>query len=188
MTEREKLVKDIDGANTRIQTRLKEVDDYKDIIRSKGTRNYVSTKVLDSVMIGLVISFLILVVLRILEYIIAGTTVYSTLAPAIIIIIIMFVLSLGAWKVSKMNKIVSYRGSIKMYWELSNAEHAHVEIFKYPNDEIDIVAKHKLRQITFIEINILHFKYKKYNKAVRHHTQLTEELLKKDKETVDKNS
>ena len=185
MTEREKLVKEIDEANTRIQTRLKEVDDYKDIIRSKGTRNYVSTKVLDSVMIGLAISFLILVVLRILEYIIVGTTVYSTLAPAIII---MFVLSLGAWKVSKMNKIVSYRGSIKMYWELSNAEHAHVEIFKYPNDEVDIVAKHKLRQITFTEINILHFKYRKYNKAVRHHTQLTEELLKKDKETVDKNS
>ena len=131
MTEREKLVKEIDEANTRIQTRLKEVDDYKDIIRSKGTRNYVSTKVLDSVMIGLAIGFLILIVLRILEYIIAGTTVYSTLAPAIII---MFVLSLGAWKVSKMNKIVSYRGSIKMYWELSNAEHAHVEIFKYPND------------------------------------------------------
>lgn len=186
MTEREKLVKEIDEANTRIQTRLKEVDDYKDIIRSKGTRNYVSTKVLNSVMIGLAIGFLILVVLRIMEYIIAGTTTYSTLAPAIIII--MFVLSLGAWRVSKMNKIVSYRGSIKMYWELSNAEHAHVEIFKYPNDEVDIVAKHKLRQITFIEINILHLKYKKYNKAVRHHTQLTEELLKKDKETVDKNS
>ncbi|WBF81061.1 hypothetical protein FMLHJGGC_00008 [Staphylococcus phage BSwM-KMM1] len=57
MTEREKLVKDIDEANTRIQVRLKEVDDYKDIIRSKGTRNYVSTKVLDSVMKGLAISF-----------------------------------------------------------------------------------------------------------------------------------
>ena len=185
MTEREKLVKDIDEANTRIQTRLKEVDDYKDIIRSKGTRNYVSTKVLDSVMVGLIICFFILVMLRVLEYFVTGNAVYSPLAPAVII---MFVLALGTWKVSKMNKIVSYRGSIKMYWELSNAEHAHVEIFKYPNDEIDIVAKHKLRQITFTEINILHFKYRKYNKAVRHHTQLTEELLKKDKETVDKNS
>ena len=185
MTEREKLVKEIDEANTRIQTRLKEVDDYKDIIRSKGTRNYVSTKVLDSVMVGLIICFFILVMLRVLEYFVTGNAVYSPLAPAVII---MFVLALGTWKVSKMNKIVSYRGSIKMYWELSNAEHAHVEIFKYPNDEIDIVAKHKLRQITFTEINILHFKYRKYNKAVRHHTQLTEELLKKDKETVDKNS
>ena len=185
MTEREKLVKDIDDANRDIQIRLKEVDDYKDIIRSKGTRNYVSTKVLDSVMVGLIISFFILVILRVTESLVTGNTVYSSLAPAVII---MFVLALGTWKVSKMNKIVSYRGSIKMYWELSNAEHAHVEIFKYPNDEVDIVAKHKLRQITFIEINILHFKYRKYNKAVRHHTQLTEELLKKDKETVDKNS
>ena len=185
MTEREKLVKDIDEANRDIQIRLKEVDDYKDIIRSKGTRNYVSTKVLDSVMVGLIISFFILIILRVIEYFVTGNAVYSPLAPAVII---MFVLALGTWKVSKMNKIVSYRGSIKMYWELSNAEHAHVEIFKYPNDEVDIVAKHKLRQITFIEINILHFKYRKYNKAVRHHTQLTEELLKKDKETVDKNS
>lgn len=185
MTEREKLVKDIDEANRDIQIRLKEVDDYKDIIRSKGTRNYVSTKVLDSVMVGLIISFFILIILRVIEYFVTGNAVYSPLAPAVII---MFVLALGTWKVSKMNKIVSYRGSIKMYWELSNAEHAHVEIFKYPDDEVDIVAKHKLRQITFTEINILHFKYKKYNKAVRHHTQLTEELLKKDKETVDKNS
>lgn len=185
MTEREKLVKDIDEANRDIQIRLKEVDDYKDIIRSKGTRNYVSTKVLDSIMVGLIISFFILVILRVIEYLVTGNAVYSPLAPAVII---MFVLALGTWKVSKMNKIVSYRGSIKMYWELSNAEHAHVEIFKYPDDEVDIVAKHKLRQITFTEINILHFKYKKYNKAVRHHTQLTEELLKKDKETVDKNS
>ena len=184
MTEREKLVKDIDEANRDIQIRLKEVDDYKDIIRSKGTRNYVSTKVLDSVMVGLIISFFILIILRVIEYFVTGNAVYSPLAPAVII---MFVLALGTWKVSKMNKIVSYRGSIKMYWELSNAEHAHVEIFKYPDDEVDIVAKHKLRQITFTEINILHFKYKKYNKAVRHHTQLTEELLKKDKETVDKN-
>lgn len=184
MTEREKLVKDIDDANRDIQIRLKEVDDYKDIIRSKGTRNYVSTKVLDSVMVGLIISFFILVILRVIEYLVTGNTVYSPLAPAVII---MFVLALGTWKVSKMNKIVSYRGSIKMYWELSNAEQNQAEIFKYPDDEVDIVAKHKLRQITFSEINILHFKYMKYNKAVENHTKLSKELFKKDKETVDKN-
>lgn len=184
MTEREKLVKDIDDANRDIQIRLKEVDDYKDIIRSKGTRNYVSTKVLDSVMIGLVISFFIIVILRVIEYLVTGNAVYSPLAPAVII---MFALALGTWKVSKMNKIVSYRGSIKMYWELSNAEQNQAEIFKYPDDEVDIVAKHKLRQITFSEINILHFKYMKYNKAVENHSKLSKELFKKDKETVDKN-
>ena len=184
MTEREKLVKDIDDANRDIQIRLKEVDDYKDIIRSKGTRNYVSTKVLNSVTVGLVTSFFILVILRELEYFVTGNAVYSPLAPAVII---MFVLALGTWKVSKMNKIVSYRGSIKMYWELSNAEQNQAEIFKYPDDEVDIVAKHKLRQITFTEINILHFKYMKYNKAVENHTKLSKELFKKDKETVDKN-
>ncbi|VEV89452.1 putative membrane protein [Staphylococcus phage Stab22] len=184
MTEREKLVKDIDEANRDIQIRLKEVDDYKDIIRSKGTRNYVSTKVLDSIMVGLIISFFILVILRVIEYLVTGNAVYSPLAPAVII---MFVLALGTWKVSKMNKIASYRGSIKMYWELSNAEQNIAEIFKYPDDEVDIVAKHKLRQITFSEINILHFKYMKYNKAVENHTKLSKELFKKDKETVDKN-
>src|SRR5699024_1473456 len=184
MTEREKLVKDIDDANRDIQIRLKEVDDYKDIIRSKGTRNYVSTKVLNSVTVGLVISFFILVILRVLEYFVTGNAVYSPLAPAVII---MFVLALGTWKVSKMNKIVSYRGSIKMYWELSNAEQNQSKIFKYPDDEVDIVTKHKLRQITFSEINILHFKYMKYNKAVENHTKLSKELFKKDKETVDKN-
>ncbi|WRW34314.1 membrane protein [Staphylococcus phage CF7] len=184
MAEREKLVKDIDEANRDIQIRLKEVDDYKDIIRSKGTRNYVSTKVLDSIMIGLIISFFILIILRVIEYSVVGNTVYSPLAPAVII---MFVLALGTWKVSKMNKIVSYRGSIKMYWELSNAEQNQAEIFKYPDDEVYIVAKHKLRQITFSEINILHFKYMKYNKAVENHTKLSKELFKKDKETVDKN-
>lgn len=184
MTEREKLVKDIDEANRDIQIRLKEVDDYKDIIRSKGTRNYVSTRVLDLTTLGLVISFFILLMLRVLEYFVTGNAFYSPLAPAIII---MFVLVLGTWKVSKMNKIVSYRGSIKMYWELSNAEKNQAKIFKYPDDEVDIVAKHKLRQITFIEINILHFKYMKYNKAVENHTKLSKELFKKDKETVDKN-
>ena len=184
MTEREKLVKDIDEANRDIQIRLKEVDDYKDIIRSKGTRNYVSTKVLDSIMVGLIISFFILVILRVIEYLVTGNAVYSPLAPAVII---MFVLALGTWKVSKMSKIVSYRGSIKIYWELSNAEQKQAEIFKYPDDEVDIVAKHKLRQITFSEINILHFKYMKYNKAVENHTKLSKELFKKDKETVDKN-
>ena len=76
MTEREKLVKDIDEANRDIQTRLKEVDDYKDIIRSKGTRNYVSTKVLDSIMVGLIISFFILVILRVIEYLVTGNAVY----------------------------------------------------------------------------------------------------------------
>ncbi|WOZ17392.1 hypothetical protein [Staphylococcus phage vB_SauM-V1SA09] len=184
MTEREKLVKEIEDANRDIQLRLKEVDDYKDSIRSKGTRNYVSTKVLDSVMVGLIISFFILVMLRVLEYFVTGNAVYSPLAPAVII---MFVLALGTWKVSKMNKIVSYRGTIKMYWELSNAEQNQAKVFKYPNDEVDIISKHNLRQITFSEINILHLKYMRYNKAVEQHTKLSKELFKKDKETVDKN-
>lgn len=185
MTEREKLIKDINEANRDIQFRLKEVDDYKDIIHSKGTRNYVATKVLNSLTIGLITSLLILVIMRVLEYFVIGNVAYSPLAPAIII---MFVLSLGSWKVSKMNKIVSYRGSIKIYWELSNAEQNQARVFKYPNDEVDIVSKHKLRQITFKEINVLHYKYRKYNNAVRKHTKLSQELLKKDKETVDKNS
>src|SRR5699024_7053474 len=97
MTEREKLVKDIDEANRDIQIRLKEVDDYKDIIRSKGQRNYVSTKVFDSVMVGLIISFFILIILRVIEYFVTGNAVYSPLAPAVII---MFVFALGTWKVS----------------------------------------------------------------------------------------
>ncbi|UYE90463.1 hypothetical protein [Staphylococcus phage vB_ScaM-V1SC01] len=184
MTEREKLVKEIEDANRDIQLRLKEVDDYKDSIRSKGTRNYVSTKVLDSVTVGLIISFFILIMLRVLEYFVTGNAVYSPLAPAVII---MFVLALGTWKVSKMNKIVSYRGTIKMYWELSNAEQNQAKVFKYPNDEVDIISKHNLRQITFSEINILHLKYMRYNKAVEQHTKLSKELFKKDKETVDKN-
>lgn len=184
MTEREKLVKEIEDANRDIQIRLKEVDDYKDIIRSKGTRNYVSTKVLDSIVVGLVISFFILVILRVIEYLVTGNAVYSPLAPAVII---MFVLALGTCKVSKMNKIVSYRGSIKMYWELSTAEQKQAKIFKYPDDEVDIISKHNLKQITFSEINILHFKYMKYNKAVENHSKLSKELFKKDKETVDKN-
>ena len=74
-----------------------------------------------------------------------------------------------------------------MYWELSNAEQRQAKAFKYPDDEVDIVAKHELRQITFSEINILHFKYMKYNKAVENHSKLSKELFKKDKETVDKN-
>ncbi|BAO47197.1 hypothetical protein CF75_gp150 [Staphylococcus phage phiSA12] len=184
MTEREKLIKEIEEANRDIQLRLKEVDNYKDSIRSKGTRNYISTKVLDSINIGFIVSFLILIIMRILEYFVIGNAVYSPLAPAVII---MFVLALGTWKVSKMNKIVSYRGTIKMYWELSNAEQKQAKVFKYPNDEVDIVSKHNLRQITFSEINILHLKYMRYNKAVEQHTKLSKELFKKDKETVDKN-
>ncbi|AAX92280.1 hypothetical protein QCF18_10295 [Staphylococcus aureus] len=54
MTEREKLIKDIEEANRDIQLQLKEVDNYKDSIRSKGTRNYISTKVLDSIMVGFI--------------------------------------------------------------------------------------------------------------------------------------
>lgn len=184
MTEREKLIKEIEEANRDIQLQLKEVDNYKDSIRSKGTRNYISTKVLDSINIGFIVSFLILIIMRILEYFVIGNAVYSPLAPAVII---MFVLALGTWKVSKMNKIVSYRGTIKMYWELSNAEQKQAKVFKYPNDEVDIVSKHNLRQITFSEINILHLKYMRYNKAVEQHTKLSKELFKKDKETVDKN-
>ncbi|QKE56223.1 membrane protein [Staphylococcus phage Metroid] len=184
MTEREKLIKEIEEANRDIQLQLKEVDNYKDSIRSKGTRNYISTKVLDSINIGFIVSFLILIIMRVLEYFVIGNAVYSPLAPAVII---MFVLALGTWKVSKMNKIVSYRGTIKMYWELSNAEQKQAKVFKYPNDEVDIVSKHNLRQITFSEINILHLKYMRYNKAVEQHTKLSKELFKKDKETVDKN-
>lgn len=184
MTEREKLIKDIEEANRDIQLQLKEVDNYKDSIRSKGTRNYISTKVLDSIMVGFIVSFLILIIMRVLEYFVTSNAVYSPLAPAVII---MFVLALGTWKVSKMNKIVSYRGTIKMYWELSNAEQKQAKVFKYPNDEVDIVSKHNLRQITFSEINILHLKYMRYNKAVEQHTKLSKELFKKDKETVDKN-
>ncbi|QEM41419.1 hypothetical protein CPT_Maine_173 [Staphylococcus phage Maine] len=184
MTEREKLIKDIEEANRDIQLQLKEVDNYKDSIRSKGTRNYISTKVLDSIMVGFIVSFLILIIMRVLEYFVTGNAVYSPLAPAVII---MFVLALSTWKVSKMNKIVSYRGTIKMYWELSNAEQKQAKVFKYPNDEVDIVSKHNLRQITFSEINILHLKYMRYNKAVEQHTKLSKELFKKDKETVDKN-
>ncbi|AAO47558.1 ORF108 [Staphylococcus phage K] len=135
MTEREKLIKDIEEANRDIQLQLKEVDNYKDSIRSKGTRNYISTKVLDSIMVGFIVSFLILIIMRVLEYFVTGNAVYSPLAPAVII---MFVLALGTWKVSKMNKIVSYRGTIKMYWELSNAEQKQAKVFKYPNDEVDI--------------------------------------------------
>lgn len=184
MSEREKLVKDIDDANRDIQIRLKEVDDYKDKIRSKGTRGYVSTKVLDLIMTGLGIGFFILIMIRILECFVTGNTIYSSLDLAIII---MFVLALSTWKVSKMNKIVSCRGTIKMYWELSNAEQKQAKIFKYPNDEVDIVSKYNLKQITFSEINILHLKYMKYNKAVKNHTKLSKELFKKDKETVDRN-
>ncbi|BAO09323.1 hypothetical protein [Staphylococcus phage S25-3] len=184
MIEREKLIKEIEEANRDIQLQLKEVDNYKDSIRSKGTRNYISTKVLDSIMVGFIVSFLILIIMRVLEYLVTGNAVYSPLAPAVII---MFVLALGTWKVSKMNKIVSYRGTIKMYWELSNAEQKQAKVFKYPNDEVDIVSKHNLRQITFSEINILHLKYMRYNKAVEQHTKLSKELFKKDKETVDKN-
>lgn len=184
MTEREKLIKDIEEANRDIQLQLKEVDNYKDKIRSKGTRNYISTKVLNSIVIGFIVSFLILIIIRVLEYFVTGNDVYSSLAPAIII---MFVLALSTWKVSKMNKIVSYRGTIKMYWELSTAEQKQAKIFKYPDDEVDIVSKHNLKQITFSEINILHLKYMRYNKAVKRHTKLSKELFKKDKETVDKN-
>lgn len=184
MTEREELVKRINEANGDIQKRLKEVDNYKDKIKSKGTRNYVATRVLDSITVSLTIAFFILIVMRVMEFIVVGNAVYSPLAPAVII---MFVLALATWKVGKMNRIVSYRNSIKMFWELSNAEQEVVEVFKYPNDEVDIVSKHKLRQITFSEINILHYKYLKYNKAVETHAKLSKELLKKDKETVDKN-
>lgn len=184
MTEREKLIKEIEEANSNIQVKLKDVEDYKDRIRSKGTRNYVSTRVLDLTTVGLFISFFILLVLRVLEYFVTGNAVYSPLAPAIII---MFALALGTWKVSKMNRIVSYKGTIKMYWELSNAGQNQVDIFKYPNDEVDIISRRNLRQITFSEINILHLKYVRYNKAVEQHTKLSKELFKKDKETVDKN-
>src|SRR5699024_1041972 len=157
-----------------IQIRLKEVDDYKDIIRSKGTRNYVSTKVLDSDMEGLIISFFILIILRVIEYFVTGNAVYSPLAPAVII---MFVLALGTWKVSKSNEIVTDRGSINMYCELSNDEQKQAEIFKYPDDEVDIVAKHKLRQINYSEKNILHYKYMKNNKAGENHTKVSKELF-----------
>lgn len=184
MRERTGIVKDLDAENSNIQKRLKEVDNYKEKINSKGTRTYLSTWFLDLVANTLFILVIASLVFSVIEMLDKGNYLFS---PVSIYTGVYLLLWLGMRKLAKMNRIVSYRHSIKMYWELGTAEQKVSDVFTHPNDEVDIISKHNLRQISLTEIVKLQHKQRRYKKAVNNHTKLTEELLNKDKETVDKN-